>query len=611
MPSKAPRSIPLFRPIFLAGVTTLLILLAALPIAAQTSVPPSAVEAARMPQFAKRLAHSARPASPPNSARSRRGAPPDGIIYDNGPINGTTDAWAINFGFVVADSFPSDGGQISGLSFGAWLFPGDVLQSVELTITDSPLGGTTYFDGIINLTQDGCVGNQYGFNVCTASASFTGPTLNSGTYWVNLQNAQVNTGDPAYWDENSGPSLAEQNSVGTIPSEAFSILGGCPPEQGPRAESKAIRVPPSPTQSYRVIYNFTGGADGGAPSTGLVTDAAGNLYGTASYGGASGGGTVFKLTPGDSGWRFNRLYSFTGANGSEPNSTLVRGPDGRLYGTTYGGGLGNGVLFGLSPAGNILPTPFTNWMESLLYDFTGGNDGASPGGSLALDDSGNIYGTAVTGGANGGGTLYQFTNGGIQVLHSFPAFPGDGIGPTGVVRNADGLYGITESGSDNYSYDGTTYTTVGGYRVLQELSGGQARWDSLAADQGGNLYRTESEIDYNCEEENGVVNVEQFVPPGSTTWLTGFEMRDTELKSWVSTDAAGSVYGTVDNLGGYGNVYKLTCCWNYTDLHDFTGGPSDGQQPVAAPVVDAQGNIYGTTAGGGLYGQGVVWEISP
>ena len=60
-----------------------------------------------------------------------------------------------------------------------------------------------------------------------------------------------------------------------------------------------------------------------------------------------------------------------------------------------------------------------------------------------------------------------------------------------------------------------------------------------------------------------------------------------------------------------GNVFELTCCWNYTDLHDFVGGPNDGQQPEASPVVDAQGNIYGTTQYGGLYGYGVVWEISP
>ena len=195
-----------------------------------------------------------------------------------------------------------------------------------------------------------------------------------------------------------------------------------------------------------MIYNFTGGADGGSPSAGLVIDAAGNLYGTTSGGGPFGEGTVFKLTPSASGWRFNRLYAFSGANGSGPDSTLVLGADGRLFGTTDGGGLGDGVLFGLSPAGNILPSVFSNWMETLLYSFTGGSDGASPGGSLVLDSSGNIYGSAATGGANHGGTLYEFTNGGIQVLHAFPAFYSDGSNPLGVVNGSDGLYGITGSG---------------------------------------------------------------------------------------------------------------------------------------------------------------------
>jgi hypothetical protein len=85
----------------------------------------------------------------------------------------------------------------------------------------------------------------------------------------------------------------------------------------------------------------------------------------------------------------------------------------------------------------------------------------------------------------------------------------------------------------------------------------------------------------------------------------------------VSTDASGNLYGTTSDGGQYfqGNVFKLTCCWNYTDLYDFSGG-DDGSRPTAAPVVDAQGNIYGTTSQGGASGQGangkgVVWEISP
>ena len=125
-------------------------------------------------------------------------------IYDNGPINGTTDAWAINFGFVISDTFTTGGGSVDGMTFGAWLYPGDTLTSAELSITSSPNGGTSYFDQTVTFTQEGCTGNQFGFNVCTVSTSFTGPQLPNGMYWVNLQNASVPSGDPVYWDENSG-----------------------------------------------------------------------------------------------------------------------------------------------------------------------------------------------------------------------------------------------------------------------------------------------------------------------------------------------------------------------------------------------------------------------
>ena len=81
----------------------------------------------------------------------------------------------------------------------------------------------------------------------------------------------------------------------------------------------------------------------------------------------------------------------------------------------------------------------------------------------------------------------------------------------------------------------------------------------------------------------------------------------------IATDATGNLYGTDDHSldSGWGSAFKLTCCWNYTDLHDFAGPPNDGGLPEAPPVVDAQGNIYGTTSLGGTYGFGVVWEISP
>jgi hypothetical protein len=160
-----------------------------------------------------------------------------GIVYENGPINGTTDAWTINYGFIVGDTFTVSSGManINGLSFGIWLIPGDNLISVQVTLATQPDSGTIFFNQMVNFTGSGCSSpNQYGYNVCTETATFNGPTLPNGTYWLTLQNASVSNGDPAYWDENSGvgchspgcPSQTYYYPEGTIPSESFSILGG-------------------------------------------------------------------------------------------------------------------------------------------------------------------------------------------------------------------------------------------------------------------------------------------------------------------------------------------------------------------------------------------------
>jgi hypothetical protein len=157
------------------------------------------------------------------------------LLYDNGPINGTTDGWTINFGFAVSDTFTISGGTstLQGLQFGLWLIPGDVLETAEVTVTSEEFGGTLYFDQDVSFTATGCVANQYGYNVCQENGSFNGPTMNNGTYWMSLQNAVVSNGDPVYWDENSGigchsegcPSRPSENTIGTIPAESFSILG--------------------------------------------------------------------------------------------------------------------------------------------------------------------------------------------------------------------------------------------------------------------------------------------------------------------------------------------------------------------------------------------------
>jgi hypothetical protein len=168
-------------------------------------------------------------------------------VYENGPINGNVDAWTINMGFVIDDSFyvstPST--QVSGLSFGAWLTAGDTLESAEVSITTQPNGGTTYFDQTVNFTQTGCALNNYSFDVCTETGSFAPVTLSNGTYFLNLMNALTAEGNPVYWDENSGigchsqgcPSVAYPDSFEPIPSEAFTILGTSQTSAAPEPSS--------------------------------------------------------------------------------------------------------------------------------------------------------------------------------------------------------------------------------------------------------------------------------------------------------------------------------------------------------------------------------------
>src|SRR5271165_6092017 len=238
--SPASVSITILLALLFLVLLFLVMTITAVPAEAQSSVPPTARQAVSMPRYAARLAHDVRPASRYNASRVANPADPrasfknfrdprsrnyrggpldDGVLYDNGPINGTTDAWTINSGFVVSDTFtvPNGGAPVTGLTFGAWVFSGDVLQTVEISITSSEFGGTTYSDQVVNFTQSGCSGNQYGFNICTETSSNFGPVnIAAGTYWVNLSNAVVNTGDPIYWDENSGVGCGGQG----CPSEA-------------------------------------------------------------------------------------------------------------------------------------------------------------------------------------------------------------------------------------------------------------------------------------------------------------------------------------------------------------------------------------------------------
>jgi uncharacterized repeat protein (TIGR03803 family) len=257
------------------------------------------------------------------------------------------------------------------------------------------------------------------------------------------------------------------------------------------------------TAGEKVLHSFTGPpADGAFPYSGLTQDAAGNLYGTTSAGGASNSGTVFKIGPTGNA---TILYSFTGgADGGFPYGGLVRNSAGNLYGTTSAGGVttgncfpyGCGVIFMVTPAGH----------QTVLYRFTGNPDGAYPYAALIPDTAGNLYGTTYSGGTgactNGCGTVFELNKAGAEtVLYSFKGSPTDGAFPyAGVIRDSAGnLYGTTSYGgpfdSGIVPENGVVFEleAAGTEKVLYSFTGamdGGVPRAGLVLDSSGNLYGT-------------------------------------------------------------------------------------------------------------------------
>jgi|SRR5271166_6786906 len=396
-------------------------------------------------------------------------------------------------------------------------------------------------------------------------------------------------------------------------------------------------------QSYNVIHNFTGALDGAHPQAGLAMDPAGNLYGTAIGGGITGGtcgapgcGTVFKLARKGSGWIVVPLYSFAGgSDGDHPFMGVTIGADGSLYGTTYIGGGGKcidcGTVFNLKPPPTRPPTPLSPWTETVLHRFMG-DDGQQPEGTaLIFDQAGNLYGTTSQGGTYGLGTVFELSpsNGSWteSVLWSFGPSEQDGTNPRGgvVFDKTGNLYGTTwdsfyqkPEGTGGIVFQltpsGSGWTENIIYRFTRGLDGG-AVWAGLIFDHSGNLYGGTT-----WEGAGGGGTVFQMTPSGGNwtfTTLYGLAGTGTEcgVRGNLVMDQAGNLYGTTLCDGAYnlGSVFKLTPSsggWTYSSLHDFTGG-SDGAYLYSNLVFDADGNLYGTAAGGGANGLGVVFEITP
>lgn len=385
----------------------------------------------------------------------------------------------------------------------------------------------------------------------------------------------------------------------------------------------AILVASTSAQTFKILHTFGGPPDGVGPES-LVRDGSGTLYGTTFVGGAFGNGTVFKVTPAG---HEAVIYSFGPApDGNLPHSALIGDAAHNLYGTTSAGGaFGKGTVFKLDAAGN----------ESVLYSFAGGADGGSPMGDLVRDAAGNLYGTTSSGGTPCDcGTVFKLDPSGSEtVLYQFTQVP-DGSAPMGtLVGDSQGnLYGTTLYGGIPRSSPAICFGFGCGvvfklnsngdetvlYRFAARPGDGMLPGPNLLLDSSGNLYGVTFAGGSN---RSGIVaygmgTIFKLDPAGHETILYNFKGKfaggdGNGPEAGLVRDAAGNFYGMTANGGAHqrGTVFKLDSSGVETILHTFTDG-ADGGSPTTSLVLDPAGNLYGT-APGGAGKSGVVFELTP
>lgn len=318
--------------------------------------------------------------------------------------------------------------------------------------------------------------------------------------------------------------------------------------------------------TYKTLHSFGGFSDGESPYPGVIFDPAGNLYGVAAWGEESEG-TIFQLTPSPGDWTFNALHQFDlqDPEGAGPIGGLAMDEVGNLYGTaSYDHGQDSecGTVFKLSPSGS-------SWTFTVLHYFTGA-DGCEPESTLSYS-SGWLWGTTTSGGFKDRGTVFSMQTSGESF--QFDSFSGKCKG-----RNPSSAFNL-------WGY-GTT------------LHGG---WKDL-----GNIYR--------LDPAKGLINKYSFTADGKA----GFAPVGDLLALYVG--GVRTIYGTTaaGGAGGGGTVYRLTEIqpnsdrWRLSVLHSFStsSGSSEGWAPMAGLTADSAGSLYGTTSRGGS-DCGTVFKLSP
>lgn len=377
-------------------------------------------------------------------------------------------------------------GLLVSVTFGTLLTGGSLLRATPTLTTLANFSGTNGGKPISGLVSD-AAGNLYG---TTAGVGFISPTsYDWGTAFQVASGTRTLSTLVKFNFYTSGA-----NPQAGLVSDAAGNLYGVT-ESGPENNTY-------PAGAWGTVYQVAAGTHafstlavfdhthGSAPSGAMIVDAAGNLYGTTAQGGANNVGTVFEVAAGTH--AISNLATFDGNNGGYPEAGLIADRAGNLYGTTNVGGANNcGTVFQIADGTHVLST---------LVTFNGGN-GKNPYAGLIADSAGNLYGATHLGGANDDGTIFQVAAG-THVLTTLATFNGsNGAQPYGslIADAAGNLYGTTESGG---AYNqGTAFEITAGTNSIATLATFQTGNDgygiyganpfgNLFADAAGNLYGT-------------------------------------------------------------------------------------------------------------------------
>lgn len=391
-------------------------------------------------------------------------------------------------------------------------------------------------------------------------------------------------------------------------------------------------------QTYTDLHDFGGiitlsngtlGQDGifpdqnwGVTGGGVTFDTAGNMFGTAGGGGLYDNGIVWELTAASGYTDYIDLHDFggtvinadgvSGPDGKYPDAPITFDSAGNMYGTAWGGGPGSGYSPGPGMVWELTASSgYTVYKD--LHDFgetviltngQPGTDGALPVSSVTIDSSGDLFGTANSGGlfkhGAGQGMLWEITSGGTYIdLHDFG-------GPITLSNGGSGFDGTYPSSGVTLDSNGDLYGTTpqGG----QEGGFGGIVWELTKS----GVYKDLHDFDVGTiTDSDGLPGPDGYNPAAG-----------------VTLDGSGNLYGTTEFWGDFtqptgGIIWKLTPSGVYSDLHDFggtltvPGGTApDGGCPIAGVTFDSSGDLFGTTFQGGntstahVYGLGVIWELT-